>query len=136
MSHNDFQPNGGLPVAPSAISSNGQSPIAPGVLKNCPVPRALETSEIAEVIEELKRAAELAKLAGFDGVEIHAANDYLLEQFLSDQANVRTDKYGGNVANRARLIIEVTEAVASIWQGSRVGIRIPQLAKTHDHFAR
>jgi N-ethylmaleimide reductase len=123
MSHNDFQPNGELPVAPSALSSGGQSPVAPGVLKDCPVPRALETSEIAGVIEEHKRAAELAKLAGFDGVEIHAANGYLLEQFLSDHANVRTDKYGGNLANRARLILEVTEAVASVWQGSRVGIR-------------
>ena len=123
MSHNDFQPNGELPVAPSVLSSNGKSPVAPGVLKDCPVPRALETSEIAGVIEEHKRAAELAKLAGFDGVEIHAANGYLLEQFLSDHANVRTDKYGGKVANRARLILEVTEAVASVWQGSRVGIR-------------
>ena len=123
MSHNDFQPNGELPIAPSALSSGGQSPVAPGVMKNCPVPRALETSEIAGVIEEHKRAAELAKLAGFDGVEIHAANGYLLEQFLSDHANVRTDKYGGNLANRARLILEVTEAVASVWQGSRVGIR-------------
>jgi len=123
MSHNDFQPNGELPVAPSAISSNGQSPVAPGVLKNCPVPRALETGEIAGVIEEHKRAAELARLAGFDGVEIHAANGYLLEQFLSDHANVRTDKYGGHVANRARLILEVTEAVVSVWPGGRVGIR-------------
>jgi N-ethylmaleimide reductase len=123
MSHNDFQPNGEWPVAPSAISTNGKSPVAPGVLKDCPVPRALETSEIAGVIEEHKRAAELAKLADFDGVEIHAANGYLLEQFLSDHANVRTDQYGGNLANRARLILEVTEAVASVWQGSRVGIR-------------
>ena len=131
MSHNDFQPNGELPVAPSAISSNGQSPVAPGVLKNCPVPRALETSEITGVIEEHKRAAELAKIAGFDGVEIHAANGYLLEQFLSDHANVRTDKYGGNLANRVRLILEVTEAVASVWQGSRVGIRFSP-ANAHD----
>jgi N-ethylmaleimide reductase len=134
MSHNDFQPNGELPVAPSAISSNGQSPVAPGVLKNCPVPRALKTSEIAGVIEEHKRAAELAKIAGFDGVEIHAANGYLLEQFLSDHANVRTDKYGGNVANRARLILEVTEAVASIWQGSHLGIRFSP-ANAHDGIA-
>jgi N-ethylmaleimide reductase len=123
MSHNDFQPNGELPVAPSAIGSDGQAPVAPGVMKNRPVPRALETSEIAGVIEEYKCATELAKIAGFEGVEIHAANGYLLEQFLSDHANVRTDKYGGNVANRARLILEITEAVASVWQGSRVGIR-------------
>ena len=131
MSHNDFQPNGELPVAPSAISSHGQSPVAPGVLKNCPVPRALETGEIAAVIEEHKRAAELARLAGFDGVEIHAANGYLLEQFLSDHANVRTDKYGGNMANRARLLLEVTEAVASVWHGNRVGLRLSP-ANAHD----
>jgi N-ethylmaleimide reductase len=123
MSHNDFQPNGELPIAPSAIASGGHSPVAPGVMKPCPVPRALETSEIASIVEEHKQAAELAKQAGFDGVEIHAANGYLLEQFLSDQANVRTDDYGGSVANRARLILEVTEAVVSVWQGSRVGIR-------------
>ncbi len=123
MSHNDFQPNGELPIAPSAIASGGQSPVAPGVLKQCPVPRALETSEIAGIIEEHKRAAEHAKLAGFDGVEIHAANGYLLEQFLSDQANVRTDNYSGSVANRARLILEVTEAVVSVWGADQVGIR-------------
>ena len=131
MSHNDFQPEGELPVAPSAISSHGQSPVADGVLKPCPVPRALETSEIAGVIEEHKRAAELAMVAGFDGVEIHAANGYLLEQFLSDKANVRTDQYGGSLANRARLILEVTEAVASVWQGNRVGIRFSP-ANGHD----
>ena len=124
QSHNDLQPNGELPVAPSALASNGQSPVAPGVLKDHPVPRALETSEIAGIVEEYKRGAELAKLAGFDGVEIHAANGYLLEQFLSDHANVRTDKYGGSLVNRSRLILEVTEAVTSVWQGGRVGIRL------------
>jgi N-ethylmaleimide reductase len=124
QSHNDLQPNGELPVAPSAIASSGQSPVAPGVLKNHPVPRALETREIPGVIEEYKRGAELAQLAGFDGVEIHAANGYLLEQFLSDHANVRTDHYGGNLVNRARLMLEVTEAVVSVWQASRVGIRL------------
>ena len=134
MSHNDFQPNGELPVAPSALSSGGKSPVAPGVLKDCPVPRALETSEIAGIVEEHKRAAELAKLAGFDGVEIHAANGYLLEQFLSDHANVRTDKYGGNVANRVRLLLEITEAVASVWQGNRVGFRLSP-ANAHDGIA-
>ncbi|WP_395750474.1 alkene reductase [Prosthecobacter sp.] len=134
MSHNDFQPNGELPVAPSAISSLGQSPVAPGVLKPCPVPRALETGEIAGVIEEHRRAAELAMVAGFDGVEIHAANGYLLEQFLSDHANVRTDAYGGSLANRARLILEVTEAVASAWQADRVGIRFSP-ANAHDGIA-
>lgn len=134
MSHNDFQPNGELPVAPSAISSGGKSPVAPGVLKDCPVPRALETSEIAGIVEEHKRAAELAKLADFDGVEIHGANGYLLEQFLSDHANVRTDKYGGTVANRARLLLEVTEAVASVWQGNRVGFRLSP-ANSHDGIA-
>jgi N-ethylmaleimide reductase len=131
MSHNDFQPNGELPVAPSALSSHGQSPVTPGVMKDCPVPRALETSEIAGVVEEYRCAAELAKIAGFDGVEIHAANGYLLEQFLSDHANARTDQYGGSPANRARLILEVTEAVTSVWQGDRVGIRFSP-ANAHD----
>ncbi len=124
QSHNDLQPNGELPVAPSAIGSGSQSPVAPGVMKNHPVPRALETSEIAGVVEEFRRGAELAKRARFDGVEIHGANGYLLEQFLSDHANLRTDNYGGSLENRARLILEVTAAVDSVWGGDRVGIRL------------
>ncbi len=124
QSHNDLQPNGGLPVAPSALASGGQSPVAPGVLRDHPVPRALETDEIPGIVEEFRHGAELAQRAGFDGVEIHGANGYLLEQFLSDHANIRTDRYGGSLENRARLMLEVTAAVASVWGGNRAGIRL------------
>jgi N-ethylmaleimide reductase len=124
QSHNDLQPGGELPVAPSAIASDGQSPVAPGVMLKHPVPRPLETHEIPGIVQEFRRGAELAKQAGFDGVEIHGANGYLLEQFLSDHANIRADLYGGSLQNRARLLLEVTEAVASVWDGNRVGIRL------------
>jgi N-ethylmaleimide reductase len=124
QSHNDLQPNGELPVAPSAVASDGQSPVAPGVMRNHSVPRALDTNEIPIIVEEFRHGAELAMLAGFDGVEIHGANGYLLEQFLSDQANIRTDNYGGSLDNRARLMLEVTAAVTSVWGGGRVGIRL------------
>jgi len=124
QSHNDLQPGGALPVAPSAIAGVGQSYVAPGVVKDYPVPRPLETSEVGEIVGEFRRGAELAKHAGFDGVELHAANGYLFEQFLSDSANHRTDKYGGGLANRARFLIEVTEAVASVWPASRIGVRL------------
>jgi N-ethylmaleimide reductase len=112
------------PVAPSAIASDGQSPVAPGVVKDHPTPRAMETDEIPALIEEYRNGAARAKSAGFEGVEIHAANGYLLEQFLSDHANLRTDSYGGSLENRARLLLEVTAAVASVWGGDRVGIRL------------
>ena len=88
------------------------------------MPRALETSEIPGIIEQYKLAAENAKRAGFDGVEVHSANSYLLDQFLRDSTNQRTDQYGGSIENRARLTLEVTEAVVSIWGSDRVGIRL------------
>lgn len=124
QSHNDLQPGGAPPVAPSALASDGQSPVSPGVIKDHPIPRALETDEIPGIVEEFRRGAQLAHAAGFDGVEIHAANGYLIEQFLADGANHRTDRYGGSVANRVRFLLEVTEAVVSVWPSSRVGIRL------------
>jgi len=124
QSHNDLQPDGELPVAPSAVASGCQSAVAPGVLKDHPVPRALETREIPAVVEDFRRGAELAKHAEFDGVEIHGANGYLIEQFLTDGANRRTDRYGGPVANRARFLWEVIEAVSSVWPPQRVGLRL------------
>lgn len=124
QSHNNLQPGGEPPVAPSAIAGAGQAHVSPGVVKDYPVPRALETGEVAEVVEEFRRGAELAKQAGFDGVEIHGANGYLFEQFLSDAANHRADQYGGSLANRARFLFEVAEAVASVWRANRVGIRL------------
>lgn len=124
QSHYDLQPNHEAPVAPSALASNGESPVAPGVMKKRPVPRALELEEIPSVVDEFRRGAENAKLAGFDGVEIHGANGYLIEQFLFDGSNHRTDKYGGNLQNRARFLFEIVEAVTSVWPSDLVGLRL------------
>lgn len=123
VSHPDVQQGGVLPVAPSAIASGGSTVTAEGP-KASPVPRALETGEMAGIVEDYRLAASRAMDAGFDGVEIHAANGYLLEQFLSDQANVRSDAYGGGVENRARLLMEVVEAVIGVWGPGRVGVRL------------
>jgi N-ethylmaleimide reductase len=123
QSHSDLQPNGALPVAPSAISAGGQAYTKDGPKPN-PVPRALSLEEIPGIVADFARGAALARQAGFDGVEIHGANGYLLEQFLSDHANQRTDIYGGPLENRARFFLEVVEAVVSAWDGERVGVRI------------
>ena len=122
ISHPAFQPNGNLPIAPSAIKPKGK--IFTGTaMEEYVAPHALETSEIPGIIDEYVHGATLAKEAGFDGVEIHNANGYLLDQFLRDGTNHRTDLYGGSVQNRARLTLEVTEAVVGIWGAERVGIR-------------
>jgi N-ethylmaleimide reductase len=122
ISHPDFQPNGELPIAPSPIAPKGK--IFTGTaMEEYVTPRALETAEIPEIISEYIHGATLAKEAGFDGVEIHNANGYLLDQFLRDGTNHRTDCYGGSMQNRARLTIEVTEAVVGVWGAERVGIR-------------
>lgn len=123
ISHPSFQPDGGLPVAPSAVKPKGQVFTGTG-MEDYVTPRALELSEIPGIIAEYVHGATLAKEAGFDGVEIHNANGYLLDQFLRDGTNQRTDSYGGSVANRARLTLEVAEAVAGIWGAERVGIRL------------
>jgi N-ethylmaleimide reductase len=122
VSHPDFH-GGELPVAPSAIAPDGQVFAARGQTKIL-TPRALELGEISGIAEQFKRAAENAKAANFDGVELHGANGYLLDQFLRDGANRRTDAYGGSIQNRARLPLEVAEAVIGVWGGSRVGYRI------------
>ena len=122
ISHPDYQPGGELPVAPSAIRPRGQS-FTGTAMKDYVTPRALETSEIPGVIAEYVAGARRAKAAGFDGVEIHNANGYLLDQFLRDGTNQRTDRYGGSVQNRARLTLEVVEAVAGVWGAERVAIR-------------
>ena len=123
FSHVDLQPNGDAPVAPSAIKAEGQTFIKDG-MKDVSMPRALETSEISEIIEQYRHAARCAKRAGFDGVEVHSANSYLLDQFLRDSTNQRNDQYGGSIENRTRLTLEVTDAVVEIWGHDRVGIRI------------
>ena len=122
ISHPSYQPDGVAPVAPSAIKPKGQV-FTGTAMEDYVVPRALETNEIPGIIAEFVHGAECAKAAGFDGVEIHNANGYLLDQFLRDGTNQRQDQYGGSVANRARLTLEVTEAVAGVWGADRVGIR-------------
>ena len=122
ISHPTLQPGGALPVAPSAIRPDGKLWTGSGMLP-FETPRALDSGEILGIVEAFRAAAANARDAGFDGVEIHAANGYLLDQFLRDKTNRRTDRYGGPVENRARLAIEVTEAVASVWGADRVGIR-------------
>jgi N-ethylmaleimide reductase len=123
ISHPSLQPGGALPVAPSAIAPAGESMTYEG-MKPFVTPRALETGEIAGIVEDYRRGAANAKAAGFDGVELHGANGYLIDQFLRDGANKRTDRYGGSAANRARLLAEVTEAVVSVWGANRVGVRL------------
>jgi 2,4-dienoyl-CoA reductase-like NADH-dependent reductase (Old Yellow Enzyme family) len=122
--------DGELPVAPSAIAASGTvSLVRPH--KSYVVPRALETDEIPGIVEEFRRGAENALLAGFDGVEIHGANGYLLDQFLQDGSNKRTDRYGGPVENRARLMLEVTDAVTSVWGADRVGMHLNLRSDSH-----
>lgn len=123
FSHPSLQPDGGLPVAPSAIAPEGETFTEQG-LQPVPTPRALETTEIPEIVDQYRHAALCARQAGFDGVEIHSANCYLLEQFIRDTTNRRNDQYGGSIENRTRLVLEVTQAVTQIWGGNRVGIRL------------
>jgi N-ethylmaleimide reductase len=124
ISNRTLQPNNQLPVAPSAIAPEGQSMALDYSMVNYEAPRALDTREIAGIVEDYRKAAENAKEAGFDGVELHGANGYLIDQFLRDGTNQRTDQYGGSVENRARFLIEVTEAVVGVWGGERVGLRL------------
>jgi N-ethylmaleimide reductase len=128
MSHESFHADG-KPVAPSALSPDAQVWIVDpktgqGGMVACPVPRALETSEIPGVVEDFRRGAANAMAAGFDGVEIHGANGYLIDQFLRRSSNVRADRYGGVPENRIRFLVEVAEAVASEAGADRTGIRL------------
>ena len=123
VSHVDFQPNGAAPVAPSAIRAETQIFINNG-FSNVSEPRALELEEIPVIVNDFRQAAANAIAAGFDGVEIHAANGYLLEQFIKDGANQRTDAYGGSIENRARLLLEVTTAIVNEIGAERTGVRI------------
>jgi N-ethylmaleimide reductase len=111
------------PVAPSAIPLEALSSTATGWLPDSP-PRALELHEIPLIVEDYRLAAERAKAAGFDGVELHGGNGYLPDQFLQDGTNKRTDAYGGSIENRCRFLLEVVEAIASVWGGSRTAVRI------------
>ncbi len=122
-SHPALQENGALPVAPSAIAAEGHA-YTPDGRPSMVAPRALETAEIPGIVEQFRQGAENALTAGFDGVEIHGANGYLIDEFLQDGSNKRTDNYGGSVENRARFLLEVIEAVTAVWGKNRVGVRL------------
>jgi len=125
VSHSSFQPGGVLPVAPSAVPiADLKTATADGKVVPYETPRALETSEIPGVINAYRQAAKNALKAGFDGVEIHGANGYLIEQFLQSHTNLRTDQYGGSIENRTRFLMEVTRAVIDVWGADRVGLRL------------
>jgi N-ethylmaleimide reductase len=122
LSHRDLQPDGASPVAPSAIAPQGQAFTASG-LQEYGTPRALAAEEVDAIVADYEHAARRAKEAGFDGVEIHSANNYLLAQFLSDFSNHRDDHFGGSLENRLRFPLAVAEAVTRVWNGDRVGVR-------------
>jgi N-ethylmaleimide reductase len=134
VSHSSFQPGGVSPVAPSAvpISPDLKTITADGKVAAYETPRALETSEISDVVESFRQAATNALACGFDGVEIHGANGYLIEQFLQSRTNLRTDRYGGSIENRARFLMEITQAVIGVWGANRVGVRLSPYGVAND----
>jgi N-ethylmaleimide reductase len=126
VSHSSFQPGGVLPVAPSAVPISDDLKTMTADRKVVPyeTPRALETGEIPGLIDAYRQAARNALQAGFDGVEVHGANGYLIEQFLQSKTNLRSDRYGGSIENRTRFLLEVTKAVIEVWGANRVGVRL------------
>jgi N-ethylmaleimide reductase len=125
VSHSSFQPGGALPVAPSAVPiPDLKTGTSDGKVVPYETPRPLRTSEIPGVIDAYRQAAKNALKAGFDGVEIHGANGYLIEQFLQSHTNLRTDQYGGSIENRTRFLMEVTKAVVEVWSADKVGVRL------------
>ena len=131
ISHPSLLPDHALPVAPSAIKPAGQAFTYTG-LQDFVTPRALALEELPGIVEEYRHAAQNAKDAGFDGVEVHSANGYLLDQFLRDGSNHRTDQYGGSIANRSRLMLEVVATVCKVWGAERVGVRISPINPFND----
>ena len=131
ISHVSLQPDNGAPVAPSAVRANGKTFVG-GTFADVSEPRALTLEEIPGIVESFKRGAANSLEAGFDGVEIHGANGYLLDQFAKDGANKRTDAYGGSIENRARLVIEVAKAVAATAGADRTGIRLSPVTPAND----
>ena len=131
ISHPDLQPDGKDPVAPSAIRPAGDAMMLSG-MKPFVTPRALEAAEIEDLVEQYRVAAKNADMAGFDGVEVHGANGYLLDQFTRDSTNTRDDDYGGSVENRCRFPLAVTDAVVDVWGADRVGYRISPFQPYND----
>ena len=132
ISHSAFQKDGALPVAPSAIRPTGNAFTTDFKRVPYETPRALELGEISSILADYGKAAQNAKEAGFDGIEIHAANGYLLQQFLEDKTNHRTDRYGGSIENRARLLFEVLDAVSEVWPLDRIGVRLSPFSNVGD----
>jgi N-ethylmaleimide reductase len=134
VSHSSYQPGGVLPVAPSAvpISAELKTMTADGKPASYETPRALQTVEVAGIVEAFRQAASNAMKAGFDGVEIHGANGYLIEQFLQSRSNLRTDQYGGSIENRTRFLMEITQAVIGVWGANRVGVRLSPYGIAND----
>ena len=131
ISHPSLLPDNALPVAPSAIKPAGQAFTYAG-LQDYVTPRALETDELPGIVEDYRIAAQNAKDAGFDGVEVHSANGYLIDQFLRDGTNHRQDQYGGSIANRTRLLLEVVATVSKVWGADRVGVRLSPINQFND----
>jgi N-ethylmaleimide reductase len=131
ISHVDIQPNGQKPVAPSAIAANMKTFTGDGMVPTSE-PRALELDEMPRIVEDYVHATKMAKKAGFDGVEVHGANGYLLDQFMKTSSNKRDDAYGGSVENRARLLLEVLEGVTKAWDGDHVGLRLSPFSPAND----
>jgi N-ethylmaleimide reductase len=134
ISHSSMHPEAGLPVSASAIAPNDGGKAFTANFEQVPfeTPRALAIEELPSIVEDYRRAAENANAAGFDGVEVHSANGYLLDQFLEDGTNHRTDAYGGSIENRARLLMEVMDAVIAVWGKDRVGVRLSPYGKFSD----
>jgi len=123
ISHPSMQPNNTAPVGPSALRPDGQAVTYTG-MQDFVTPRALETQEIPGIVAQFQHGAEMAKHAGFDGVEVHGGNGYIIDQFLRDGCNHRTDAYGGSMQNRMRLLNKILDAVCAVWPAQRVGIRL------------
>lgn len=132
VSHSSLQPGGAAPIAPSAIAPAGSAYTATFERVPFETPHALTTAEVAEVVEDYRRAAQQALTAGFDGVQVHGANGYLIEQFHQSRSNTRADAYGGSIENRARFLLEVTRAVADVWESKRVGVRLSPFGIAND----
>lgn len=131
ISHQEYQPGGVAPVGPSAIAHQGMARLPSGERVAYPVPRALETDEVLGIVEQFRIGALHAMDAGFDGVEVHGANGYIFEQFLRKGSNRRSDRYGGSVENRARLLMEALAGVTKEWGPGRVGVRLSPNANYH-----
>ncbi|WP_102109904.1 alkene reductase [Oceaniglobus roseus] len=131
ISHVSLLPDGRNPEAPSAIAAKGQTFTANG-FEDCSTPDAMSVERIHEVVNEFRHAAEMSRKAGFDGVEVHSANGYLLDQFLQDRTNKRTDQFGGEIENRMRFLELVIDAVSEVWDKDRIGVRLSPLGQAND----